>query len=351
MNGDTANSQRSAPAGATTAGVQPMPSRASEVRAYHTPIDAITPPPQRALVWMCGIIYGTTVGVVLGFYATKANAVVGSLGFVIAFGVPIFIAYRVRESWIRRLRSMVSVELGTDRGQELARIRGVVPYLDPHSVVSEYLRRLACIDHAPMAIRIAPSERPDVVSPIAVPFEPVPIDEAACAMRRLDPDAWPVADAPILQSVRRTTGLMWTQFVVPLSCLAVILVGWYADSSRSHRGFRVGIVEAVGVAILVVCTLLWIRRRGPQRECLVVPGGLVTRAMHQGRPGWDVRLFSRRDAVLCVVERDLGRCTIFVADRETLIRRNATLAEARFALRAWLSPHEPPTPDQLSDLE
>ncbi len=88
-----------------------------------------------------------------------------------------------------------------------------------------------------------------------------------------------------------------------------------------------------------------------REQWFAVPAGVAFRKRSWFRSGWTLRVFSRESAVLCFFPCFRGRYFgTIIADTQQVQSTNLTPREADLLLRAWLSPLEPPTLEQLSDL-
>ena len=138
--------------------------------------------------------------------------------------------------------------------------------------------------------------------------------------------------------------------------LIILLTGWslfllLAFSSRFQTVFFQSTSMVVfGAASLLLLAVLIYRKVIQTRQWYVVPGGLVLRYSSWSSGKWKVRLFNRRCSVLIAYEAHNENWHCWVADAEsdeTLTGDENTITNA---LRAWLSPLEPPKIEQLSDL-
>jgi hypothetical protein len=89
--------------------------------------------------------------------------------------------------------------------------------------------------------------------------------------------------------------------------------------------------------------LLW--RLWHPRQWLVVPGALVVGTSTWRSARWTLEMFQAREGVL-VYWADTRRLAVATRDG----RSASVLAPPDVAIRAWLSPLEPPPVEQFSDL-
>jgi hypothetical protein len=217
--------------------------------------------------------------------------------------------------------------------------------------------RLGC------ALRFCPENVGGVVEPILLPFEPRPLDEADLALLALaeagtedTAGSLPAADCrsgcagdqvfrTVRRRVRRSGGLF-------IACLSVLQV--FSLAYQAHDFVQTGRVSAVWVALSVLALAILLGLEAAvyrSREWLAVPGGLVMRKARLLRTRWQVLVFNQHNSVVCISPIVSSRWQLLVADGRKVHATAVTKSEAEFALRAWLSPLPPPSPDQLTDLQ
>lgn len=91
---------------------------------------------------------------------------------------------------------------------------------------------------------------------------------------------------------------------------------------------------------------VWLRIRSGS-QWFAVPGGIVVRAASIRESKWRVRLFARRDCVLCVFLRRRNVWHVSVGNTGSFAERECTSEQLDFILSAWLSPLMPPSPTDL----
>ena len=87
------------------------------------------------------------------------------------------------------------------------------------------------------------------------------------------------------------------------------------------------------------------------KQWLAVPAGLVRRQSTWRRARWKLHLFKRRESVLLLGRIRANTWLLVVVDAQAEGVAYGTKTELEHALRAWLSPLEPPAVEVLSDLE
>lgn len=103
-------------------------------------------------------------------------------------------------------------------------------------------------------------------------------------------------------------------------------------------------------AMFLSVLLLPVGGFGSRKQLLAVPGGLCHRRIRRGSDDWNIHLFTRESSVACIYQSGARQWMIVVADEQEHAKCAGTRKEVEFALRAWLSPLDPPTIDQLKEL-
>lgn len=213
--------------------------------------------------------------------------------------------------------------------------------------------------------RIAPQTAQFPISPIVVPFEPVPLDALA---------SWKLDDAPTVQMetnrARSTAAIQghsggWLTRVMQSGWAGVAFLAllW---SPGLYDALRYGRVD-ISFVMMSVFLLLALRRALFQRahasggQVFVVPSGLVHRTANfktqnvaidpelQAFPP-DLHVFERPESALVATQMTASEWIVVVADTTEEVKLSMNTLELRRLLAAWLSPLPPPNIRQLSDL-
>jgi hypothetical protein len=196
-----------------------------------------------------------------------------------------------------------------------------------------------------------------LVRPLDIPFEPLPLDERDDAVRHfLAADGERVASrrgraCHADSFVRRVAiALRGGWGAVGGAAVWVCMVGILVDSEfRSGSGaVSYGhVVLGVIPCFFWAVTFVWLRR-SRSRNILVVPGGLVVRTPK--RRGWRLEYFTRETSAICCYRVGAWDWSLILSNGGRTISATVSDVELDFALRAWLSPVDPPHPDRLTDL-
>src|SRR5262249_49891559 len=205
--------------------------------------------------------------------------------------------------------------------------------------------------------RIAdPNERISI-EPLAVPFEPITLNEAdrafhalrsaleAAGERKNGPAR--ARDDQSLLRIRIDSYLKhhggWPNLLLALAFLVLIVL-----VTRRRPVFAIGMF---GVGVSVAWSILRPRPGWRQRgRWFIVPAALVLRRPARSGRGLDVQVFPRRDSALCVSRSTTVVWKVRFAHDGRDYEIACSEAEANMLLRAWLSPREPPTIEKLTDL-
>ena len=192
--------------------------------------------------------------------------------------------------------------------------------------------------------RVCPRESATSVEPLAVPFEPRPLDEGDPSFAALIP-AWRDVDSGQRRWNRSFTLIGGWPLVLFFALLlffvglVVYLTGQRDDEMLLCLGIAVG-------SLLVGAAGAWSWRR----QWLLVPGGLVLRKARWTGGAWRIHLYRRRSSVLLVQQMHRDQWMLCVADAEASDATRLTKTEAHVALASWLSPLPPPPAERLRDL-
>jgi hypothetical protein len=208
-------------------------------------------------------------------------------------------------------------------------------------------------------IRLLPTAEVFPVTALNQPFEPMSLDESDPLFEYLSPmnsrrerlpgepsPARPVPPDAMRRRLSRNVHLRggW----LPLGLGAVLLAGLVWES------VEVGTITIDLAVFLLLALVLWAQLDGwtviSREQFLAAPGALIVRRAGLWRSNWRVHVFDRRRAVLTVYQIRKSIWELTVADAATQASVRGTKREMQFALGAWLSPLEPPSAEQLTDL-
>lgn len=202
-----------------------------------------------------------------------------------------------------------------------------------------------------LTVHAAPEAAPAPLCPLALPFEPRRLDLCGAAAMRAKGDAEAIlasrvgAGGLLMRSVRMVGG--WT-LVVGYGFVLIIIAFLMTKSAGIYL---LGLMAAYGLSVAAPLVLAFFAPFGFGRQWFVVPGGLALRRASWLRRGWRLHLFDRREsvAILCRLRR--RRWILAMADGRQSASVVGMCEELEFALRAWLSPLDPPPAERLSDLQ
>lgn len=195
------------------------------------------------------------------------------------------------------------------------------------------------------------------IEPIAVPFEPVPLDQSNGLFVGLEANT-PASDAPSVrgESWRTKTGVArrieffggrWLFVMLGVFVVLDGLVHWMQGTLLSPTFWML-----LSFLLMILVGIGGVGAWRHNKQWLLVPGGLAVRkTARKAASKWDVRLYSRRSSVLFVRQTTKRHWLVCVAEDAASDHVVVTRAEVEMLLRAWLSPLTPPPVQQLSDLE
>jgi hypothetical protein len=223
-------------------------------------------------------------------------------------------------------------------------------------VVHAIAARLLEQGHAGSVFRLSrdPGALPEIETPFDVPFEPVPLRERDTAFQELCPSDSPprgFAGRAWLHFLRQAGRSRFKAALLLLFAVAslVFLAAFLAEDLLGLLADRPP--EFIpGLVMICMLAALPLVLYGGLRTCdwLIVPGGLIVRESPWHSTRWRLHRVPAGEAILTYWQ-DLNLLCVTSADGLQFGRR-ATAAEADAAIRAWLSPLEPPPLERLSDL-
>ena len=193
-------------------------------------------------------------------------------------------------------------------------------------------------------VRLYRGDKPAPIQPITVPFEAQELDQTSHRFQDLQTTSGQSNAVP-LSGIRRNILLKggWLLVIVFGFNLAIQIF----DSWMRWR------ISPMLVYWTIFFVLMLAIPAGvhpwSNRQLLAVPGGLVFRSSSGFHKNYQVIVFNARLSVLCVFPVTRRSWGIVVASKEDTASVVATQAEAEFALQAWLSPLDPPDPEELTD--
>jgi hypothetical protein len=294
------------------------------------------------------------------FTAVDITDVVGVLlVMAIMLAAPCLIMWYVRSVSRHRPRDIVRDKPNQDIGAQAQAIIEATRYAAPQLALEELARLRAQRRHAPHVL-IANTKPVELPTPLAVPIEPVPLNEAEAAFDHLElaaasgPDsadtARPRAPArtasPAARHILRRVRLMGGWITVIILSAVLLHAAWnaYAHPQMLRRDIRSPWVWVAGLAFLAAIWLILSRRR----QWFLVAGGIIVR-----RPAgytWNIHVFDRARSDLYILRDRRRLFHLIVTDGAAFESHRITPNEVSAVLRAWCSPLTPPPPDRLSDL-
>jgi hypothetical protein len=195
---------------------------------------------------------------------------------------------------------------------------------------------------------------PEPPAPINVPFEPIALSPLDPALKALRQGHEQPAETPKESGLKRYLHSLgpspWARALM-LFGLAGMIIGILMilyDLIVSLIMLRMPMValSLLPWAALILCGYLWYLWR--PRKWFIVPGAIVVGTSRWRTAHWNLNMFPREDSVL-VYWVHYNR--IAIASRDGLsFSRAINRMPAEMAIRAWLSPLEPPPLERFSDL-
>ena len=292
-------------------------------------------------------------------------AVNGAVATIVVFIAMGWITHRRLLARLRKARAKLTMGQVSDaraavaealRGtSKLAMQLGPIDVFTGHSVLDEAAWIL--LEHGQAGTTLRLSEQApntDHLTPLELQFEPVPLgakppelaDDGGATAKQ--PNAW----QRICSEEARLYGRSLAARIflaASLILLVVSLVYIVIDAvTRLAAGTMPSIFASMATAALVVGVLSLLKLAFP-RQWLVVPGGIIVRTATWRSAEWKLRVFRREECVL-LHWADTNMLAVGSTNGAHFTHR-AAIHVADFAIRAWLSPLEPPAVERLSDLE
>lgn len=334
---------------------EPVPN--SPVRFVDFPIDEAMPAAPasiRARVVLLILLATTVVGIVFALIRGLPDApLVWLFGGLVTIGlVPVGMILIVRRIVRSRALRACTDAGGVGVQYVLSQVVDATGRLDPLFGLRVATEFFAKAGMQGVAVRLCSRNKVDAIAPLTVPFEPLPLNEAAGSVHELVftfrerfSARESRAVAPCSRSLRRRVQLMggWVVLVI----IVVQLMNIVAQLIMNPQMLKDGIEwrGVVTVCLVLVIAILAMKRC----EFLVTPGGLICRCGSWLQRNWKTELYRREEAMLLVAQVNRTQWELHVFNRHAARRRSITRQEAAFVLRAWLSPLTPPTQERIGD--
>jgi hypothetical protein len=332
------------------------PKTAATVQTHNEPlqpalIDVAAAPP-RFVRWGLVLLVVIVVfppGCVAGVIAAAlGRANLSPIAFVGLPSLIFIVCWAVRAQRTRAAARRLNL---SDLPEALKTVLSAKDYADSASFMRILVNRLIGAGKTDCVIRLCSPEKLIPVHPVTVPFEPRPLNdvtasefEGAQAGQR-ESDDWLAEQT----SLSLGSGRARIRKAILTGVAACVLIWMVVKAIIAPGGISRDwmIVLAVIVAVFGVT---WWRRKFPNPQVFLVPGGFLVRRSPWYSQRWSLHVYDRSHSVLIARQQIKESWQLRVADSEAQDTVVATEVQAAQALRAWLSPLAPPTLEQLSDL-
>ena len=302
------------------------------------------------------IVLGTIVAVMMMIFLSNlgllgANRRIIFLCIAIAFGLGILlfifvfersrradIRVRLERSAARPIRERIEEILSTNRS------------MAPQRMMRELLLQIAKSEPWGTVIRIGRIETFDPLEPIPFAFEPRRIEDSSDlrAMKNdgcVDNNPHSSTSAPA-RGVRRNLMLKGGWIL-----LGLFSFSWLASALKSILSRRIEFellwwTLALFLFVMIPVDSNW----RSQRQIFLVPGGVVVRKGGWFKRDWRLKLCPRAASCVMIYPLWKKQWAFVVSDGKECVSAVGLRSEMELALRAWLSPLEPPSVERLSDL-
>lgn len=317
-------------------------------------------PPRPLKAWFLRQIPPLLVTAILGYAAWRSFGLLFSgtefakeftvLGTIIFLCVELAIFRAMEKARYRRLIKQVGL---SDIRADLARLLRDVYADDKIYILQRYLRKLADSGRCDCLIRLSPLNRVEPQQPFTMPFEPHPIRDLSLQQKH-EPSRSPCdtiskpGGSHIANQWAKRRHKVFNAFILSISfaVLAFYLLG-FLFVGLGPRFESLSVCPICGGLLIAFHAYLVM---APWMDCYLVPAGMVIRSTGWLRKNSSLHLFTRSNSVLAVFGRNPKSWILLVADRQRIESIGATPGQAAQFLRAWFSPLDPPTIEQLSDL-
>lgn len=219
---------------------------------------------------------------------------------------------------------------------------------DRKSGFQEAAKLMVSHGHVGGAARLYVDAFPVQIEPLAVEFEPCPLNEVDASFRGIALSADEVNESDERSETRRRfrrawrMGGLWVNFYVLFQVIVQAYESWQA------RWFTTRFL--IFGSLLIVLLVVQFTRVAPSSNLLLIPGGLLRRRPRWLSAGSGMHIFDPRTSVLIAHLHHGHQWAWTVADAGEQASGLATELEIRTLLRAWLSPLRPPTREMLEGL-
>jgi|GEM_PF-5891910 len=255
-------------------------------------------------------------------------------------------ARRKQRRTVETLKNLAELSLA----EKITRILPGARVMAPKKLMKLAVEQLARDKPWGVAVRIGPKDKLSPLTPIPFRFEARRLDELS-DLDGMNPDELDqAADLPAPKDsprgVRRNLILKGG-----LIFFSIFLLNWLARviQSIAERRFRPELIFwtlALLAFMLVPADQSWLSNR----QFLALPGGLLMRKSGWFKKTWRLKVFQRTTSFVMLYRLWRKQWIMVVSDGEQCESIMGLKPELELALRAWLAPHEPPSPEQLSDL-
>ena len=282
------------------------------------------------------------------FVDSKDQRLYATLGVMILFFI-IGIIYLIRTPIIQRrtVDRLILSDIPTDLAKLLSDTSAEKMY-----ILHRYLPKLLDAGIRDCVIRLQPLIPDDDLRPFTMPFEPHPLGDLSLLEMQDPVETKPVEKSEPESELRQaiTATAKWFSksaiWILIASFLALYLVLWfYGGTAFALKALIPELVGAVVIVGLMTLSLIL-----PSKQIFLVPAGLVIRSTSWLRKNSTLHLLERRNSVLAVFRTRPNIRILIVANRDRVEIIRISRRHAQQALRAWLSPLDPPSNEQLSDL-
>jgi hypothetical protein len=270
---------------------------------------------------------------------------------VCAVGLFRWRARRVR----RKFRHEIERNRSIDDKNITEALAGIASFDAPFSgdaCIRELTKILIENNHRGATLRICQETHAAPIDPICVGFEPVALDEASTAFVALTEASTETTLEAGADTGKRRKGpaaRRWSGWIMPVAFGLLFSLELFGSIRRSRPGADLLLYSALFLVSLFIPSLKPIMFT---KQWFLVPGGAVLRRPKGiWRSGWHIRMFARRDCVMCVYQSNRSQWRATISDSEIRETIFGTQTEMHLLLRAWLSPLDPPPRERLTDLE
>ena len=333
----------------------------SAERSAAPPLNQIDIPFEKDLTDITPIIFLVIMGVIVALVFILAFASAGIVGLprkiafisiagLVAVGILSIVQYyeKHRRADIRKMLDELSNRPLHERLESILRGNRSMA---PQRMMREVLTRIAQDKPWGAAVRIGHPAGFMPLEPVPFTFEPRRLEDVA-DLTAMDTDdtarsSTPVPQANTPRGVSRNLLLKGGA-----SLLVVFFISWTAGliDSIVHRRISPNLIWWTVALVLFAFVPAGIQWRS-QRQFYLLPGGILVRKGGWFRKGWRLLLFRRAASCVLIYPLWKKQWVLVIADETECESIIGLKTELELALRAWLSPLEPPPLERLSDLQ